>query len=131
MQTYAVDDGGVLMLRFGRGTLGSMHVGYNRPDTLPRRRLEVIGTEGMIVAKNTMGQDEGGTITLIRAEDGKAEPVAFNAQQSPFEQQIQAFAESILAGKPPVRSPDDDLRLFQLLDQALREEAQRHQPSLS
>ena len=126
VQTYPVDDGGVLLLRFSQGVVGSIHVGYNRPDPLPRRRLEIIGTEGTLVAENTMGQDEGGTIILIRAADGTAEPIAFNAQQSPFEQQIQDFAESILDERPPTRSPDDDLRLFQLLDQALRQEAQRH-----
>ena len=131
VQTYTVDDGGVLMLRFERGTLGTLHVGYNRPDSLPRRRLEIIGTEGVLVAKNTMGQDEGGTIVLVRAEDGISEPVSFDSQQSPFEQQIQDFAESILTGTLPVRSPHDDLRLFRLLDKALQEEAQRHQSTLN
>ena len=128
VQTYAVDDGGVLMLRFGRRALGSIHVGYNRPDALPRRRLEIIGTEGMLIAENTMGQDEGGTITFIRAQDGNSESLSFNHQQSPFEQQIQHFAESILSKKRPLRSPKDDLRLFRLLDQALREESQRTRP---
>ena len=128
-QLYAVDDGGVLVLRFSQGALGSIHVGYNRPDALPRRRLEIIGTEGMLVAENTMGQDEGGTVTLVRAQDGTSESVSFDRQQSPFEQQIRSFAQSILEKKTPLRSPKDDLRLFRLLDRALREESQRTQPT--
>ena len=116
---YTVDDGGVLLLRFARGTLGSIHVGYNRPDTFPRRKLEVIGTERMLIAENTMGQDAGGRVQLIRAADGQPQRVPFGAKASPFDQQINSFAESILFGKPPLRRPADDLRLFRLLDKAL------------
>ena len=133
VHSYAVDDGGVLMLRFGKGTLGSMHVGYNRPDAFPRRRLEIIGTEGMLIATNTMGQDEGGEITLISAKDGKRKQLVFDQQRTPFEQQINSFAESVLLGKAPRRTPDDDLRLFRLLDQALKtsEETSNMQPQLT
>lgn len=120
---YAVDDGGVLMLRFGRGTLGTLHVGYNRPDSFPRRRLEIIGTEAMLVARNTMGQDAGGQVTLIRASDGQTEPVPFDTQAFPFEHQINSFAQAIRTNhsnsNSNLRTPDDDLRLYQLLHQAL------------
>src|SRR3712207_9070491 len=34
------------------------------PDALPRRRLEVVGTRGMAVAVDTMGQTAGGSLTL-------------------------------------------------------------------
>ena len=119
VQDYEVDDGGVIMVRFARGALGSLHVGYNRPDAFPRRKLEIIGTQRMLIAENTMGQEAGGTVRMIRAHDGEAQSVSFDTNASPFEQQIRSFAESIRHGKPPLRSPTDDLRLFKLLDKAL------------
>ena len=115
---YAVDDGGVILLRFTKGTVGTMHVGYNRPDIFPRRTLEIIGTKAMLTARNTMGQDAGGDIQMIHAS-GYTEALSFDTQQFPFEQQIAHFAESILFDKPPLRAPKDDLRLFHLLDHAI------------
>ena len=131
MHDYAVDDGGVIMVRFAGGALGSLHVGYNRPDHFPRRKLEVIGTQQMLVAENTMGQDAGGRVRMIRADDGATQTVSFEAQASPFAQQIRSFAESILYHKPPVRSPADDLRLFKLLDEALSQPMVTSQSSLA
>ena len=60
MQDYAVDDGAVLTGRAASGTLFGAHVAYNLPDALPRRRLELTGSRGMIVAEDTMGQTPGG-----------------------------------------------------------------------
>ena len=121
-QDYAVDDGGVLMLRFASGILGSMHVGYNRPDALPRRTLEIFGTAGMLRATNTMGQDPGGTLTFINAGNGQENPITFDTEKSPFEIQLEGFVSEILDGTPPLRTAEDDLRLFALLYNALKKE---------
>lgn len=126
VQDYAVDDGGVLMLRFESGILGSMHVGYNRPDALPRRTLEIFGTAGMLRATNTMGQDAGGKLIFIDAETGNREPVGFDIEKSPFEAQLDGFLSLILEGAQPLRSAEDDLRLFALLYNALKKETQWH-----
>ncbi len=127
VHSYAVDDGGVLLLRFARGTLGTLHVGYNRPDAFPRRRLEIIGTERMLVAENTLGQDAGGTVRLYRAEGESGQRVPFDTKVSPFVQQIDHFAEQILSAATPQRTPEDDLRLFNLLHRALAEADQQLQ----
>ncbi len=126
VQDYAVDDGGVLMLRFESGILGSMHVGYNRPNALPRRTLEIFGTAGMLRATNTMGQDAGGKLIFIDAETGSQEPVGFDIEKSPFESQLDGFLSLILEGAQPLRSAEDDLRLFALLYNALKKETQWH-----
>ncbi|HEA28723.1 MAG TPA: Gfo/Idh/MocA family oxidoreductase [Leeuwenhoekiella sp.] len=126
VQDYAVDDGGILMLRFESGVLGSIHVGYNRPDALPRRTLEIFGTAGMLRATNTMGQDPGGNLIFIDSENGNGELIDFDTQKSPFEAQLEGFASSILDKKTPLRAPEDDLRLFSLLFNALKKENQWH-----
>ena len=118
VQQYSVDDGGTLMARFESGMLATLHVGYNRPEALPRRRLELIGTEGMLQAYNTMGQVAGGTVTYHDTQ-GEVHDVAFESDTEPFLMQVQNFAASILTDAPPIRRATDDVRLVALLQNAL------------
>jgi 1,5-anhydro-D-fructose reductase (1,5-anhydro-D-mannitol-forming) len=94
-QDYAVDDGALLIGRTAGGALASLHVAYNCPDALPRRRLEVIGTKGLLVAENTMGQTAGGSLTFIDGASGHSEPLAFDADSSPFTEQVRAFGSAL------------------------------------
>ena len=57
---YKVEDGAMLMGRTAPGTLLQLHVAYNHPETLPRRRLEVVGTAGVAVLTAPMGPVGGG-----------------------------------------------------------------------
>ena len=45
---YGVEDGAVIVGRSAGGALLQMHVAYNCPEGLPRRRLEVVGTGGQL-----------------------------------------------------------------------------------
>jgi len=92
---YPVDDGGMLTGRFAGGALFQSHVAYNCPEVLPRRRLEIVGDRGMIVALDTMGQSAGGSVTLTCGKSGEARPIAFDASLSPFTAQAQAFAAAV------------------------------------
>jgi 1,5-anhydro-D-fructose reductase (1,5-anhydro-D-mannitol-forming) len=94
-QDYAVDDGALLIGRTASGALASLHVAYNCPDALPRRRLEVVGTKGMLVAENTMGQTAGGSLTFIDGVSGRPDPLAFDAESSPFAEQVRAFGSAL------------------------------------
>ncbi len=94
---YDVEDGALLMARSQSGVLVQMHVAYNCPETLPRRRLEVVGTAGQAVATDTMGQTAGGTLELIDAATGVAQAVEVpGATRSPFLNQVEAFAGAVL-----------------------------------
>jgi 1,5-anhydro-D-fructose reductase (1,5-anhydro-D-mannitol-forming) len=99
VQDYDVDDGGVLIGRTAAGILVSVHVAYNMPERLPRRRLEICGTRGQIVATNTMGQDAGGAVELIDATTGTGRALKFDASLSPFTAQARAFAAAV-RGEP-------------------------------
>ena len=119
---YAVDDGAILAGRFRGGALATIHVAYNCPERFPRRTLELIGTKRMARATDTMGQTPGGTITLIDATTGARTDQVFpdDPAQSPFLAQVEAFGESILAGKPFPFPPHRDLQNFALLEAACR-----------
>ena len=117
VQRYAVDDGGMLTARLANGTLASLSVGYNRPETLPRRRLEIQGTKGAVIAENTMGQTPGGTLTFIDAATGRSAPLSFDTETGPFYHQLDAFLRFCHTREG--RHPTEDLRLARLLETAL------------
>ena len=95
---YAVEDGGMTIGVMPSGTLFSSHTSYNWPEELPRRRLEIAGTEAMIVATDTMGQDAGGHMTRIDAQDGSTQSLSFDTGTSPFTRQAAAFSEFARSG---------------------------------
>jgi 1,5-anhydro-D-fructose reductase (1,5-anhydro-D-mannitol-forming) len=116
VQDYAVDDGALLTGRTSSGVLVSLHVAYNTPDALPRRRLEVVGTEGMAVAVDTMGQTAGGSLTLLRPDPVQ---VPFS-DASPFEAQFAAFGAAVAGDRDAwPYDAERDLRLHRLLLEAL------------
>lgn len=116
---YQVEDGALLMARSRSGALLQMHVAYNCPETLPRRRLEVVGTAGQAVAIDTMGQTPGGTLELIDAATGVPQPVEVpGADRSPFLNQVEAFAGALSGNGAFPFTPEADLVTMRLLLQA-------------
>jgi 1,5-anhydro-D-fructose reductase (1,5-anhydro-D-mannitol-forming) len=115
VQDYPVDDGALLAGRTAGGVLVDLHVSYNCPDALPRRRLEVVGTRGMAVAVDTMGQTAGGQLTLFRPEPVD---VPF-AGTDPFAAQFAGFGAAVTGAAPWPYPADRDLALHRLLVQAL------------
>lgn len=118
VQDYSVDDGAVLVGTTESGVLVQLHVAYNCPETLPRRRLEVIGTRGQIMAENTMGQEAGGTLTFIEAATGSLSALPFDAALSPFLAQIRAFGRALRGHDRTAFSAARDLHTMHLLDRA-------------
>ena len=119
VHAYAVDDGAILIGQTRSGILASLHVAYNCPEALPRRRLEVTGSHGMIVAENTMGQEPGGTLTVIDGASGQrvALPVPDDGA-SPFLAQVRRFGEQFRVGGSDEFSGERDLQTMRLLAQA-------------
>ena len=100
--------------------LVSIHNSYNTADTLPRRRLEVVGTRGQLVATNTMGQDAGGHLEFVDAADGSRTPVPFDPALSPFTAQVRAVEAALAAGPAAWPYPmERDLRLLGLMHDAV------------
>lgn len=113
-----VDDGAMLAGRSLSGALISLHVAYNCPETLPRRRLEIVGTRGQLVATDTMGQTAGGTVVFTDAADGKARALSIEGiERSPFLNQVEAFARTV-RGAPFAFTPEQDLHTMELLMRA-------------
>lgn len=118
VQAYPVDDGAVLIGRTACGVLLQLHVAYNCPEALPRRRLEVVGTTGAIVADRTMGQNPGGTVRRLCGRLGLDVPLEVpDALACPFARQMAAFARWLREGGDAF-SLERDLHGMRLLDRA-------------
>ncbi|RZK83552.1 MAG: gfo/Idh/MocA family oxidoreductase, partial [Methylobacterium sp.] len=114
-----VDDGALLIGRTESGVLANLHVAYNCPDALPRRRLEVTGTAGQLTAIDTMGQVAGGSLTFIDGSTGLSDSIAFDGAASPFLEQVRAFGSALR--RPAEReaySATRDLHTMRLLARA-------------
>ena len=126
---YDVEDGALMMARASSGALVKLHVAYNCPEKLPRRRREVVGTAGQAVAIDTMGQTPGGTLEFIDAATGVSQPVPVpGAARSPFLNQVEAFADSVLGNAAFPFSPEDDLHTMALVLDAQRMAAPSREP---
>ncbi len=114
---YAVDDGGMLIGRTRSGVLASLHTAFNYPDALPRRRLEVCGTAGVLTAIDTMGQDPGGSLTLTEAATGREIALPFE-DGSPFLAQVRRFGDALRSGPAGEFSGERDLHTARLIADA-------------
>ncbi len=117
---YAVEDGGLISGVTASGVLVSLHVAYNCPEALPRRRLEVLGEHGQLTALDTMGQTAGGELWRTCGRSGAREAIAFDAGLGPFTVQAAAFAAAA-RGEAHDYCVARDLALARRFDAAYRE----------
>ncbi len=114
-----VEDGAMLVALSRSGALVQLHVAYNCPDALPRRRIEVVGTRALAVAEDTMGQVGGGRVTLHDARTGVAASVAVpDIERSPFLAQVEAFADCVLERRPFPFEAAHDVAVMRLVERA-------------
>ena len=116
VQDYAVDDGAAIVGATASGVLATLHVAYNCPEALPRRRLEIVGSAGMLLAENTMGQVGGGRVTSIDGSTGAgAELPVPDPDLSPFTAQVMAFGAALRSGNRSEFSIERDLGTMRLV----------------
>jgi predicted dehydrogenase len=78
IQDYPVEDSAVATIEFENGALGVVDAFFCIADAGSRNALELYGTEGSIIACNTLGQNGGGEMWLRRNEG----TLAYDAQQT-------------------------------------------------
>jgi len=116
-KTDGVEDGAVALVQFANDVLATIHVGYNCPEFIPRRQLEIIGEKGRIFANDTLGQDPGGTVELTTANEVTITDYALPDALGPFDQQLDSISRAWCLGEVfPFPASCDARHLQQLLD---------------
>ena len=110
-----IDDGALMAVKTERGILASIHVGYNCPENQPRRRIEIIGTQGRVEAYDTMGQDPGGELIWQMPAGETRESFPTGAEAGPFVRQLDAVSRLWLRGDAPRFPFEHDLILGECL----------------
>lgn len=110
-----VDDGAIMAITTTGSILASVHVGYNCPEDQPRRRIEIIGTQGRVEAKDTMGQDPGGELIWQLATGITHEKFPTNEETGPFVRQLDAVSRMWLRKDTPRFPFERDLELAERL----------------
>lgn len=124
VHTYDVDDGATIVARTRGDVLAQLHVAYNYPETLPRRRLEVVGTRGLATATDTMGQTPGGTLAICDAATGHSNAIVFDELASPFAGLVRSFTNSVASGSGFDRSAAERERsALAIFDRLVRDAA--------
>lgn len=119
VHSYDVEDGAMIVGSTAGGVLASLHVGYNYPEALPRRRLEIVGDKGQLTAIDTMGQQPGGTVTHTDGITGISRRLTIpDSSESPFLRQARAFAKAHLTGDRSAFCSKRDLHTMKLIEQA-------------
>lgn len=128
---YEVEDTALVQLEFVSGAVGVVDTMFNLPDSAVMNRLELYGSEGSILAEQTLGQSAAGTMWL-RALGGKAEydadqqrgevtaqPIS-PAPMNPYRGEVEAFCAAVLGDGEPGASGREGLWNQCVLDACYR-----------
>lgn len=83
--SYETEDTGVFLFRMKSGVIGSAEASFNVPDGC-ESRLEIYGTEGCVVCRGTLGQEEKGSLSYLRAPSA-----GYDAMQNRFKPKAKKY----------------------------------------
>ncbi|MCX7825579.1 MAG: Gfo/Idh/MocA family oxidoreductase, partial [Verrucomicrobiae bacterium] len=124
---YAAEDSAVASLVFQNGALGVVDTFFCVPDEASQNRLELYGSMGSILARNTLGQGAAGEMLACFGR----EAAGYDAQQSraassgavpinpvpvnPYRAEIEEFSQAILEDREPAINADIGLQSQRVL----------------
>ena len=119
---YAVEDMDSLLVKFENEAHGSLDIWHGVPNWRGRRLLELFGSEGVLVAEETMGQLPTGRLWYQKAVDGGGpESTPREIDFTPvntYQAQIRAFSEAIASGRSYEIPGEQGLHVQRVIDAA-------------
>ena len=126
---YEVEDTASILFKFDNGAQGIMECYMSVPNFPGRRLLEIYGSEGMLVAENTIYQLPTGNLWHYkRTPDGVVESEAEAIEYIPehmYLREIQLFSEAVENGGAYQIPGEDGLYVQQVVDAIYRSSAER------
>ncbi|HUS46637.1 MAG TPA: Gfo/Idh/MocA family oxidoreductase [Phycisphaerae bacterium] len=114
---YSSEDGAVAMLFFASGAMATVDTFFCIPDSSSKNVLEIYGSKGSILAKNTIGQGAAGEMVAFLEEDASGYDAQQTRQQSAgmviapdpintYMAEIAEFSRAVLEGRAPTNSAE-------------------------
>jgi predicted dehydrogenase len=126
---YEVEDTCTALFRFQSGAQGVMECYMSVPNHHGRRLVEVYGSEGMLVAQNTIFQLPTGDLWHYRrTSDGFADAEPEEVEYTPanmYETEIRLFSEAVESHSPYQISGEEGLCVQRVVDAIYRSSAER------
>jgi predicted dehydrogenase len=130
---YEVEDSSSVNFELHNGAYGHVSSHFNIPDSAALGQIEIYGTQGSLIAKNTIQQDEAGTLYLSNQQTHNQ----YNAMQDAtyryeeihssfgnmYARQIDAFQSSLQSGNS-IETPIQDALQIQRVVEAAYQSAQ-------
>ncbi len=125
---YEVEDSSSVNFELHNGAYGHVSSHFNIPDSAALGQIEIYGTQGSLIAKNTIQQDEAGTLYLSNQQTQSQ----YNAMQDAsyryeeihcsfgnmYARQIDAFQRSLLSGSAIDIPIQDALQIQRVVEAA-------------
>ncbi len=124
--SYEVEDSAVFIFRTQSGIKGHIDVNFNIPDAASESKLELYGTDGYIILKGTLGQEEAGEMSYLYAPQGD-----YDAKQSRtvglprkyrgkggdlYLKQIKDFIKTVESGKTDYKYADEAVHVQEIIE---------------
>lgn len=123
---YKSEDSAVATLFFENGAMATVDTFFCIPDNSSKNRLELYGSQGSILAEDTIGQGSAGKMTAFLQGEG----TGYDAQQkrensegffiapkpvNPYQAEIEEFSTAIIQSREPVNNAQTGLRNQKIL----------------
>lgn len=126
VHSYQTEDSAVVMLKFANGAMATVDTYFCIPDDSSKNILEVYGSKGSIISRNTIGQGPAGEmIAYLNNSDG-----SYNAQQGRASEsglalspepvntylcEIEEFSAAVLENRPALNDASIGLQSQKIL----------------
>lgn len=126
---FAVEDTATCMFKFASGAQGILETYMSVPNFEGRRLLEVYGSEGSLVAENTIFQLPSGSLWHYKKagggfENATPEPIDY-LQENMYWNEIRLFSEAVVNDTPLPIPGEDGYHIQQVVDAVYRSSAER------
>jgi predicted dehydrogenase len=126
---YAVEDSGVILLKFKNGAYGVCDSFFNIPDEAAKGVLEVYGTRGSLMAEGTISQVAGGSmVAYLQGEDkgydaqqerSGIEPKKVEANlKNMYMAEVEDFIDAVEQKRRPMNSGEEALMNYKIIQAA-------------
>lgn len=105
LATDGLEDGVMAVLRMDGGVLAHIHAAYTTRNTVTG--FEILGDQGSLEARDVMGVQPVGTVTLRNGDGVRDVPIA---HENLYARGVRLFGEAVRGAGNPAASGDDGLR---------------------